>query len=332
MDDPEKPCSPEGVTRRRTFGLAALGVSLVVSGTVTSACSGPPPAPLALGVTGEDGSDFARAAGTPAAIRGWYESWAGEVPFDTARADAARVAGALPMLTWEPWAAGAGVDQPRYALGRIAEGDHDAYITAFAGQVRDWGGVLALRFAHEMNAPTYPWGGGVNGNTPEQAVAAWLHVREVFTAQGADVLWVWCVNVHAADTVGYAALYPGDDAVDWVALDGYNGGTALPWGGWRSPSEVFGTSLDDLRALSAKPAVITEVGCAEEGGDKAGWIHDLFAFAEEQRVRALVWFDVAKEADWRLDSSPAAAAAFRAGAAAPGRLGPPPLPLRLTRS
>jgi Glycosyl hydrolase family 26 len=328
MKGPQSPCSPKGVSRRRTFGLAALGISLAVTG---SSCSATPPEPLTLGVTGEDGADFARAAGTPAAIRGWYESWAGATPFDTARADSARAAGALPMLTWEPWTAGAGVDQQEYALGRIAEGDHDTYIASFAAQIRDWGGVLALRFAHELDAPTYPWGAGVNGNTPEQAVAAWRHVREVFAAQAADVLWVWCVNVHSAGTAAYAPLYPGDDAVDWVALDGYNGGTALDWGGWRSPTEVFGTSLDDLRALSSKPAVITEVGCAEQGGDKAGWIHDLFAFTDEQRIRALIWFDVEKEADWRLGSSPGAAAAFRAEAAVPTRRGAPPLPDRLRR-
>ncbi len=323
--------SPKGVTRRRTSGWTPRGAALIAAALlVLTACAGPPE-PLALGVAAESDTgpaDFAAAAGLPAAIVGWYESWAGETPFDAVRADAARSTGALPLLTWEPWTAGAGVDQPEYALARIAAGDHDAYIADFARQVRDWGGVLALRFAHEMDAPTYPWGAGVNGNTPADAVAAWRHVRAVFAAQGADVVWVWCVNVHASGGADYASLYPGDDAVDWVALDGYNGGTALPWGGWRSPSEVFGPSLDDLRDISERPAVITETGSAEQGGDKAAWIHDLFTFAIDRRVRALVWFDVAKEADWRIDSSAGSAAAFRAEAARPGRLGPPPLPAR----
>jgi hypothetical protein len=62
-------------------------------------------------------------------------------------------------------------------------------------------------------------------------------------------------------------LHPGDNAVDWLALDGYNGGGALPRGGWRSPREVFGASLADLRALSDRPVLITEVGRGEQGGD-----------------------------------------------------------------
>jgi hypothetical protein len=72
--------------------------------------------------------------------------------------------------------------------------------------------------------------------------------------------------------------------------------------------------------------VITEVATTEEGGDKAGWIHQLFTLASERHVRALVWFVVAKEADWRIDSSSAAAAAFRTEAAVRGRLGPAPIP------
>jgi hypothetical protein len=324
---------PARLRRRRTTGYLAMAVGVVLAGGLVVALGGTAAAPsLSLGVTSESptgAADFTAATGVPAAIQGWYESWAGDTPFDAARADAVRTSGALPMLTWEPWAAGAGVDQPEYALARIAAGDHDAYITAFARQVHDWGGVLALRFAHELDAPTYPWGAGVNGNTAADAVAAWRHVHDLFAAAGADVVWVWCVNVHVPGTAAYAPLYPGDDVVDWVALDGYNGGTELPWGGWRAPSEVFGTSLDDLRALSGKPAVITEVGSSEQGGNKATWIHDLFAFVTQRRVRALVWFAIAKEADWRIDSSPAAAAAFRTEALVPGRLGPLPVPDRV---
>ena len=151
-------------------------------------------------------------------------------------------------------------------------------------------------------------------------------MRRVFAAEGVEnAVWIWCVNVHAEGTTAFADLYPGDDAVDWVALDGYNGGTALPWGGWRTPEEVFGTSLDDLRALSRRPLVITEVGSAEQGGSKATWIREMFDLATEKGVRGLIWFEHDKETDWRVESTPAAAAAFRREVGVPGRLGPPPV-------
>ena len=58
-----------------------------------------------------------------------------------------------------------------------------------------------------------------------------------------------------------------------TGLDGYNGGTMLPWGGWLSVEQIFGPSLTVIRALaSQKPIMIAETGCVEGGGDKAAWI------------------------------------------------------------
>lgn len=285
--------------------------------------------PLTLGVAADDpGSaleSFPATAGAPAGVYQWYQAWQGSPAFDAARASAAADRGALPLLTWEPWDPSAGVDQPAYRLARIAEGAHDDTVAAFARQVRDWGRPLALRFLHELNATHYPWGAEVNGNRPADAVAAFRHVRDVFHREGADqVTWVWCVNVPAPGYAPIEPLYPGDDAVDWVAVDGYNGGTALPWGGWQEPEQLFGETLETLDDLADRPLAITEVGSAEQGGDKAAWVHRLFDLALDRGVRVLVWFDLAKEADWRIASSPASAAAFRAEATVPGRLGPPP--------
>jgi glycosyl hydrolase family 26 len=302
----------------------------VLSGLLAAGCAAPQP--LALGVAADDVTaidGFAATTGAPVGVYQWYQGWAGTPAFDANRAAAAGARGALPLLTWEPWVPGAGADQPGYALARIADGTHDAYVTNFAQQVRNWGGRLGLRFLHELNAPFYPWGAGVNGNTPADAVAAWNHVRELFDAAGAhNVVWVWCVNVHAPGYADYAPLYPGDRAVDWVAVDGYNGGDALPWGGWRSPEDVFGDSLADLQDLTDRPLAITEVASTEQGGDKAGWIADLFALALDRGIRVLIWFDYQKETDWRVQSSAASLAAMRREATVPGRLGSPPLPLR----
>jgi hypothetical protein len=323
-----------GVTANnvRCTGLAKKLMTLLVvvlPGLLAAGCAASPP--LTLGVTADELSavdDLAATTGAPVGVYQWYQGWAGTPTFDVTRAAAAGARGALPLLTWEPWTPGAGPDQPQYALARIADGTHDAYITAFAGQVRDWGGQLGLRFLHELNAPFYPWGAGVNGNTPGDAIAAWNHVRQIFDREGAhNVIWVWCVNVHAPGYAPYAPLYPGDQAVHWVAVDGYNGGDALPWGGWRSPKEIFGESLVDLHKLTDRPLAITETGSAEAGGDKAGWIRDLFDLALDHDVRVLIWFEYNKETDWRVESSPASTGAFREEATVPGRLGPPPIPL-----
>jgi len=264
------------------------------------------------------------AAGKRAGIVMWYEGWARH-DFQPAVADAIVRRGSLAMITWEPWDAGSGVDQPRFSLGRIAAGDHDDYIRRWAAGVRDWGRPLLLRFAHEMNGDWYPWAAGVNGNTAPQFVAAWRHVHDVFRDAGAtNVSWVWSPNVVYRGSAPLTDLYPGDPYVDWVAADGYNGGTALHRGGWRSFDQLFGATLKQLRALSEKPVMVAEVASAEIGGDKARWIEDFFRqLRRRPYIRAFVWFNLDKETDWRVQSSEAARAAFAAGVADPRYPGEP---------
>ena len=317
------------MSRSRVTRTVGLLVSLVL---LTGGCGSSQPQSVALGIAADEVAgldDFAAAAGRTGDVYTWFQAWAGEPAFDAARATAAASRGALPLLTWEPWSPGGGADQPAYSLARIVEGGFDAYIATVARQIRSWNATLGLRFMHELNAPHYPWGAGVNGNSPADAVAAWKHVRGIFRQEGAtNVLWFWAPNVHAEGTAAYAPLYPGDEWVDWVGLDGYNGGTELAWGGWRTPEEVFGTSVDDLQELSDRPLAITEVGSVEQGGDKARWIDQLFTLVLERGIRMVVWFQLDKEADWRLDSSPAASAAFHRAATFLTRVAPLTGPVR----
>ena len=52
----------------------------------------------------------------------------------------------------------------------------------------------------------------------------------------------------------------------------------------------------------------------EIGGDKAARITGMFAWLDQHpEVRGVTWFDFAKETDWRIESSDASLAAFRAG-------------------
>jgi len=75
----------------------------------------------------------------------------------------------------------------------------------------------------------------------------------------------------------------------------------------------LGPTCDALEALS-KPIIIAETAAAESGGSKAKWIGDIVPTLKSRfpDVKALVWFDVEKERDWRARSSGNAEAAFRA--------------------
>lgn len=221
--------------------------------------------------------------------------------------------GSIPEITWEPWdALRPGASQPRYRLRTITAGRHDAYLVRWARGIAAYGGPVRVRFGQEMNGTWYPWAERANGNRPGDFRAAWLHIRSIFRREGAlHVTWIWAPVTGAIAPI----LYPGDGAVDVVGVSGFNGGPRLFRRTWRPFAAAYDTTLDGLHHLApGKPIEISEVSSTEEGGDKAAWIADMFAdLAARPSVVGLTWFNVRKEADWRIESSPAAQRAFAAG-------------------
>jgi beta-mannanase len=240
----------------------------------------------------------------------WYVHW--PEPFPKAEADLVRANGSTPLITWEPW-----LTHELGTLEAISSGSYDGYVRQFFQSAKDWGGPILLRFAHEMNGNWYPWDGAHNGGPtgPDKFKKAWLYIYNVKQAVGADnVKLVWCPNNsdQPAETWNAAAnYYPGDAYVDWLGMDGYNWG----WERWQSFDEIFSDTYDRLTKLSARPLMIGEFasGTTAEDG-KAAWITDAFAriSASYPRIKLCCWFNINKERDWRLDSSPAATAAGRA--------------------
>src|SRR3712207_1375818 len=158
--------------------MATLRLGVAVVCLVASAASAAPAAAqIALGVnTGRaptvvaDLDAYTTKVGTAPRIVMWYQQWSEEV-FLTRDADAVVRRSATPLVTWEPALSGQGIPLRDIALGR-----YDSYITRSARTVTAWGRPVLLRFGHEMNLGSSPWGPGVNGNTAADFVAAWRRV------------------------------------------------------------------------------------------------------------------------------------------------------------
>jgi hypothetical protein len=267
--------------------------------------------------------DWTAEHGVRPRIVNWFQQWlSGETRF---RADwAARVAerGAVPMITWEPWSAPEGekhdAEQPDVSLARIAAGEHDRHVRAFARQVAAYRGPVLLRFMHEMNGHWFSWGADVNGNTPADYVAAWRHVHGVFRDVGAlNVSWVWSVNnLESADAEAeIAELYPGDRYVDWASTSGFNWGEAYDWSSWRDVDALYGTTYRALAGFG-KPIMISEIATTDLGGDPGAWATETLARLRTgyPLVRAVVWYDDIDGAglDFRLQGPTARVLASRA--------------------
>jgi hypothetical protein len=276
-----------------------------------------------------------QSVGRKPAIVMWYQEWAGRQPFPTRDAEWLVSHGIVPMVTWEPWRPPKVlhrlvVDQPRYRLARIAAGAFDSYIRSYAEQVKRFGGPVMLRPFHEMDGTWYPWGGTVNGNSPAAFVAAWRHIHDIFQEVGAsNVTWVWSVNSGSVpDTPENSAAryWPGSRYVDWIGISGFNWGTSSSFGSWYTFDQVYEKRIRLLMQFR-KPIVLTEIGAAEVGGNKAAWIRRTFSTIVQRypRVHAFVWYDKRDSAqqDWRIISSQSSLAAFRGALQNPAYLSAP---------
>ena len=255
--------------------------------------------------------------------------------------------GAYPMITWVPWnpeLANPG-DQTGFLMRDIASGAHDGYIADIASEVAEWDGPIFIRFAQEMNGTWYPW--GKHQNAPEEYVTAWRRVHRIFDERGAGhVTWVWNPSEkNHPESLGL--WYPGDDVVDWVAVDGYNWDAPQYWQSgsntWRLLDQVFRPSFDDINTFvpADKPRMIAETSTNERGDDprkKAAWICDAFGRALPEalpEVKAVMWFDEPTNeggwiVPWPIDSTAESLAAFRAAVSVPyyvGSLGDAPIRL-----
>lgn len=213
----------------------------------------------------------------------------------------------------------------------IKDGGQDGYIDRFAADARAYGRPVYLRFGHEMNGDWMSYSAGRDGGpSAEHFKVAWRRLVDRFRAQGAtNVRFIWCPNESDfPDRAGnhLEDYWPGDDYVDIVGFDAYNWTDQLPRrgdGDNRSFDQIVEGPYDRIGRFTDKEVWLCEFGTVEP--DKAEWIEDMFESRSFPRLTGLIYFsendqrDVQR--DWRLDSSPASARAWRDGVAkrSPGR-------------
>jgi hypothetical protein len=245
----------------------------------------------------------------------WYADWSSG--FQGFAVSNAYSRGSIPVITWEMKNRRA---QITYA--DVLAGKWNKYVDGWAADAKADGRPIVVRLGHEMNGDWYGWGGaqnGANAQSPQQFIAMWRFVRGRFNARGVtNVQWAWCPNHESVPDASWnqaESYYPGDAWVDWICADGYNWGTSQSWSSWKSFDEVFGPIYGRLTAMApSKPFMIGEFASSEQGGSKAAWITDAAdrIAAAYPQIRAFIWFNMSKETDWRVESSPSSLNAFRA--------------------
>ena len=250
----------------------------------------------------------------------WFFNWS--VSWPTVGGAQAAEGGYDVLLAWQPQHDRGG----RVQFADVLAGAYDDYLTRFFTKAAAHPGRVMIRFAHEMNGWGYSWAVGFRGAggssvaSPQEFVATRRYVVEFGRrTAGANVAFLWCIMSTDKGGVPAEAFYPGDDYVDALGMDLYNG-----YGGWQRPRAVFNFTYRRLEAINAnKPLWVAELGCREPsirevsgagpvpGASKAEWFQTLFDSTDFPRLTNINFFHAARSFDWRLNSTADALAVCR---------------------
>lgn len=294
-------------------------------------------------VTLERIENFEQLVGKHQAIIASSSYW-GEQSFPAATVAMVFRHGSVPLLFWSPW------DRPyeenrgpdKFALTAIVAGAWDAYLDRWGDGARAFGQPLLVSLMNEPNGDWFPWSGyfygageEVPGATPpkfrgpETFKAAWRHIVDRVRARGArNVQWVFHVMNYGypVDVWNMSAqYYPGTEYADWIGLSIY--GSQFPNTPWWAFAPLADWPYEELCGIAAdKPFMAAEWGVGEfrQAGNKAAWFTEAFACLRRYpRLKAAIyWHERWQNADesysnLRVNSSPEALAAYRAGVAEP---------------
>jgi hypothetical protein len=231
-----------------------------------------------------------------------YEGWT--APFPGWRETWDNLNGRVPFVSWA-----------KASTAAVNSGRYDGMIRQRAADVKAAGYPMLLEWFWEMDGARNRHVAG----SPASFIAAWKRIHTIFDKAGVtNVSWVWCPNAWGYTTGEAQKYYPGDASVDWICANGYNFAPGRNGDEWRSFEWIF-QGFYDWAAPKGKPLMIGEFGAQERRpGEKAQWLRDATDVLRTKftAIKAVVYFDVKKRYDWRLNSSPASRTAFRAMAKA----------------
>jgi hypothetical protein len=167
----------------------------------------------------------------------------------------------------------------------IQSGRYDNLIRQRARAVKALGKPIFLRWRWEMDRPNLQasiW-------TPPDFIAAWRHVRTIFTEEKAtNVSWVWCPTAAGfSNPDRAAAYYPGDSDVDWLCADVYTGQKLDTF------EDAAAGFLDWAKGHPNKPIMIGEWATSDQfPGGQTAWLGQAAGTARRNpSIKALVYFD-----------------------------------------
>jgi cellulose synthase (UDP-forming) len=136
---------------------------------------------------------------------------------DTANINQVYKLHALPLLAWSLWQNDSlnHIAKDPDVMSRIIAGKYDDQLRSFATQVARLNKPVYISCNTAVAQNKYPLFAQV-ADKPENYIAAWKYVHDLFDEVGADkVIWIWT----PWDSFIGSQYFPGNDYVDWLGLD-----------------------------------------------------------------------------------------------------------------
>jgi len=167
------------------------------------------------------------------------------------------------------------------SLVAIINGLHDQQIKSWAQDIRSYGKPVYLTALLQADRNWAVSSGVANGGIPADVSHAWLHMRAIFSEEGArNVAWVWAM----ADPLHDQPYAPPSSAIDAVLQDFIN----YPGTKWANPENV----LHDLVQHYPKKPIIVEATADGSPTQKAAWLTTLGQAVDDiPQVHALIYHE-----------------------------------------
>jgi hypothetical protein len=191
----------------------------------------------------------------------------------------------------------------------VSSGKDDSLITAYAQALKKFGHPIFMRWYWEMNLAHDSQSGCNAYQNGPGFTAAWIHIWNIFHLVGAsNVAFVWAPS-GSKNTTDY---YPGDQYVDWIAIDSYqheSNGSPTPF------ATIFQPFYQEW-STHGKPLMISETGALPN--NQVSYLQQIGQDlpTEFPDIKAVMYFDSAgNKGPWTL--SAAGLGAFKVLAANP---------------
>ncbi|WP_203883316.1 glycoside hydrolase family 26 protein [Planotetraspora kaengkrachanensis] len=237
----------------------------------------------------------------------------GEELFPTPQERAVARGPRLLLVNWKP--------APDRTWAQVARGEVDDRIDRLADYItRTFPGRFFLTIHHEPEDDVRPG----DGFSATDYVAMYRHVVSRLRARGvqnAVTVMTYMGAPNWASKPWFESLYPGDDVVDWVAIDPYADSQVNDFAGMVNKTRPDYPHWPGFYRwmqgrFPGKPIMIAEWGAFERSGSPR-FKRDFFASVARQiddypQIKALVYFDspVAPRGDTRFDTTPGGGRAF----------------------